>query len=155
MPAKVDRGSIFVTFAIFVVFLVEHFMHSANICYNVKFLCYIFANLGAEDVISFISDADDRFTEEQHILFKELSIRKEYNVVFFTTATEYNREFIRSFVAPGGLVIDTVEPPLASDSFGEISKLFYGVSFNTIITFSIEFYILFCFWLRFTFVSGK
>lgn len=79
-------------------------------------------------MISFISDADDRFTEEQHILFKELSIRKEYNVVFFTTATEYNREFIRSFVAPGGLVIDTVEPPLASDSFGEISKVFYGVS---------------------------
>lgn len=115
----------------------------------------LFQNLGAEDVISFISDADDRFTEEQHILFKELSIRKEYNVVFLTTATEYNREFIRSFVAPGGLVIDTVEPPLASDSIGEISKLFYGVSFNVISPFPIKFNVFFFYHLRSTFVSGK
>lgn len=83
--------------------------------------------LGAEDVISFNCDSDDRFSEEQHILFKELSIRKEYDVVFFTTATDYNREFIRSFVAPHGVVIDTVEPTLGSDNFGEFTKLFYSV----------------------------
>lgn len=83
--------------------------------------------VGAEDVIAFNIDSDDRFSEEQHILFKELSIRPEFDVIFFTTPTEYNKEFMRSFVTQNGVIVDTVEPPLASDKFGELTKLVYSV----------------------------
>ena len=89
----------------------------------------VFSSVGAKDVISFQIETDEPYQDEQHIIFKELSIRKEYDFVFFTTATEYNKEFIRSFVSPRGLVIDCVELPIASDDYSEIGKLFYSVNF--------------------------
>lgn len=60
-------------------------------------------------------------------MFKELSIRPEFDVIFFTTPTEYNKEFIRSFVTAHGVIVDTVEPNLASDKLGELTKLVYLV----------------------------
>lgn len=67
---------------------------------------------------------------EQQILFKELSIRKEYDFIYFTTETDYDKEFIRSFLTPDGLIIDTVEPNLKTDR-SILSQFFYSVSVGT------------------------
>lgn len=93
--------------------------------------------LGADDVIALgvkQADFEDVANEEtqsqqdeQNTLFKELSIRKEYDYVFFTTATEYDKEFIRTFVSPKGVVVDAIEQPLASDNFGIFKIIFYSV----------------------------
>lgn len=101
----------------------------------------VFIFVGAEDVIAFNIDTEDRFSEEQHILFKELSIRPEFDVIFFTTPTDYNKEFIQSFVSTHGVIVDTVEPKLASDKFGELTKLVYLV--KKIISNQVELIIVF------------
>ncbi|KAG4068504.1 hypothetical protein HA402_004845 [Bradysia odoriphaga] len=81
--------------------------------------------LGADDVISI--DYDNEATPpEQQILFKELSIRKEYDRIYFTTETDYDKEFIRSFLTPDGLIIDTVEPNLKTDR-SILSQFFYSI----------------------------
>lgn len=101
--------------------------------------CFLFFFLflhqfsGADDVIAFYSEAeidadDEPLFEEQNILFKELSIRKEYNVVFLTTPTHYDKEFIRSFVSPKGVIVDTIDPALPSDDYGVLKIFFYSVS---------------------------
>lgn len=108
---------------------------------------------GADDVIAFYSeseiDADDEpLFEEQNILFKELSIRKEYNIVFLTTPTHYDKEFIRSFVSPKGVIVDTVEPALPSDDYGVLKIFFYSVSS---VAFLFVILIRITVWLGFTF----
>lgn len=65
-------------------------------------------------------------SKESQILFKELSIRKEYDFVYFTSETEYDKEFIRSFLTPNGSIIDTVEPNLKTDR-SILSQFFYSV----------------------------
>lgn len=87
---------------------------------------FFFPILGADDVISIDYDNEATPTEQQ-ILFKELSIRKEYDLIYFTTETDYDKEFIRSFLTPGGLIIDTVEPNLQTDR-SILSQFFYSVS---------------------------
>lgn len=80
---------------------------------------------GADDVISIDYDNEDA-PNEQQMLFKELSIRKEYDYIYFTTETDYDKEFIRSFLTPHGLIIDTVEPNLKTDR-SILSQFFYSV----------------------------
>lgn len=84
-------------------------------------------------MIAFYSESeidtdDEPLFEEQNILFKELSIRKEYNVAFLTTATHYDIEFIRSFITPKGIIVNAVEPNLPSDDYGVVKFFFYSVS---------------------------
>lgn len=81
--------------------------------------------LGADDVISIDYDNEEMPTEQQ-MLFKELSIRKEYDFIYFTTETDYDKEFIRSFLTPDGLIIDTVEPNLKTDR-SILSQFFYSI----------------------------
>lgn len=79
-------------------------------------------------MISIDFDNEDA-PNEQQILFKELSIRKEYDYIYFTTETEYDKEFIRSFLTIDGLIIDTVEPNLKTDR-SILSQFFYSVSLS-------------------------
>lgn len=85
-------------------------------------------SIGADDVIAVDYDNEDAPGEPQ-ILFKELAIRKEYDVIYFTSETDYDKEFIRSFLTPQGLIIDTVEPNLKTDR-SILSQIFYSVSRN-------------------------
>lgn len=99
-----------------------------------KFVYKNLFHVGADDVIPIDYDNEDA-PNEQQILFKELSIRKEYDFIYFTTETEYDKEFIRSFLTPHGLIIDTVEPILKTDR-SILSQFFYSVSaLNRIINF--------------------
>ncbi|KAJ6647952.1 Reticulon-4-interacting protein 1, mitochondrial [Pseudolycoriella hygida] len=81
--------------------------------------------LRADDVIPIDYD-NENAPSEQQIFFKELSIRKEYDLIYFTTETEYDKEFIRSFLSPSGLIIDTVEPSLKTDR-SILSQFFYSI----------------------------
>lgn len=78
----------------------------------------MFNLLGADDVIAFNCDDNIYELEERDLLLKELSIRKPYDVIFLTTSTAYNKDFIKSFISASGILIDAVEKPLASDEYG-------------------------------------
>lgn len=78
---------------------------------------FLFA-AGADDVIAFNCDDNIYELEERDLLLKELSIRKPYDVIFLTTSTAYNKDFIKSFISASGILIDAVEKPLASDEYG-------------------------------------
>lgn len=86
--------------------------------------------LGADDVITVDTNAEDRFTNEQHILFKELSIRPEYDVIFYTTTADYDTEFMHTFLTPHGRLVSTVEQTPASDSCGFFGR--FALSVRTI-----------------------
>lgn len=85
---------------------------------------------GADDVIAFNCDDNIYELEERDLLLKELSIRKTYDVVFLTTSTAYNKDFIKSFLSHNGTLIDTVERPLASDEYGFFMRVLCSVNLH-------------------------
>lgn len=107
-------------------------------------MCFLFTiHLGADDIISFHDkcNSDDDILNnnlnnndinvepsEQLVLFKELSLRPEYDVIFYTTDTNYDKKFIQTFLAKNGIIIDTIDKPLPSDKYGIFLKLFLSVS---------------------------
>lgn len=82
---------------------------------------------GAHDVIALNVDSADEFEKEQHVLFKELSIRPEYDVIFYTTAADYDTEFMRTFLKPRGRLVNTVELRPPSDDCGLFGRMLLKV----------------------------
>lgn len=73
-------------------------------------------------------EPDQKFGAERHVLFKELSVRPDYDVIFYTTAAVYDAEFLRPFLTAKGRLVSTVDEPLASDSFGSLGLFALRVS---------------------------
>lgn len=83
---------------------------------------------GADDVIAFNNDDTIYELEERDLFVKELLIRKPHDVVFLTTASSYNRDFISKFLTDNGQIISTVERRLASDDYGIAKRYLFSVS---------------------------
>lgn len=82
---------------------------------------------GADDVIAFNCDDNIYELEERDLLLKELATRKPYDVIFLTTTSTYNRDFIWKFLTENGAVIDTDEKPFASDDYGIFMRFLCSV----------------------------
>lgn len=93
----------------------------------IKFNYVQFSITGADDVIAFNCDDNIYELEERDLLLKELTIRSPYDVVFLTTSSTYNRDFISKFLAENGSIIDTDEKPLASDEYGIFMRFLCSV----------------------------
>lgn len=78
-------------------------------------------------MIAFNCDDNIYELEERDLLLKELLMRKPYDVIFLTTTSPYNRDFIYQFVTENGFVIDTDEKPLASDEYGIFMRFLCSV----------------------------
>lgn len=66
--------------------------------------------------------------EERDLFVKELLIRQPFDVVFLTSASTYNRDFISKFLTSNGQIVDTVEKRLASDDYGIAKRYLFSVS---------------------------
>lgn len=57
-----------------------------------------------------------------------LSRNDRYDVVFITTHLNYNTDFIKKFVTPGGVLIHATEKDLPSDDYGGFKKMLFTVT---------------------------
>ncbi|XP_053684916.1 reticulon-4-interacting protein 1 homolog, mitochondrial-like isoform X1 [Sabethes cyaneus] len=87
--------------------------------------------LGAGDIITF---ANEHFRSnfidinvEKSNLINELTAREKFDYIFLTTRLAYDHKFLTKFLAKGGTIVDTVEPELASDEFGPLSRMLLSV----------------------------
>lgn len=87
--------------------------------------------LGASDIITF---ANEHFRSnfidvnvEKSNLINELAGREKFDFIFLTTRIAYDHKFLDKFLAKGGVIIDTVEPELASDEYGPLMRMFLGL----------------------------
>lgn len=55
-------------------------------------------------------------------------LRKAYDVMFLTTASTYNRDFIAKFITHCGKIIDCDEQKLSSDYYGIFMRILCSVS---------------------------
>lgn len=98
-----------------------------------KFIfCVQYSISGADDVIAFNCDDNIYELEERDLFLNELKIREPYDVIFLTTSSTYNREFIYKFLTENGCVIDTDEKPLASDEYGFFMRFLCSVSIHQV-----------------------
>lgn len=54
-------------------------------------------------------------------------LRKAYDVMFLTTASTYNRDFIAKFVCDNGKIVDCDEQKLSSDNYGIFMRFLCSV----------------------------
>lgn len=80
---------------------------------------------GVDDVIVLSVKSDDGYghEKEQNVLLKELSKRPKYDVIFYTTAADYDAEFMRSFLLPLGRLVNTVEMRPELDEAGLVKRM--------------------------------
>ncbi|XP_055591829.1 reticulon-4-interacting protein 1, mitochondrial-like isoform X2 [Uranotaenia lowii] len=88
--------------------------------------------LGAADIITF---ANEHFRSnfidvnvEKSNLINELTAREKFHHIFLTTRIAYDHRFLEKFLAKSGVIIDAVEPELASDEFGPLMRLLLGIA---------------------------
>lgn len=84
-------------------------------------------------MIAFNCDDNIYELEERDLLNKELKIRKPYNFIFLTTATSYNKDFLKLFLTNDGSIIDTVENHMPSDDYGIFMRFLCSVSYLNLI----------------------
>lgn len=87
------------------------------------------------DADELLNMAADRSKHEQHVLFKELSIRPEYDVIFYTGQADYDTAFMHTFLSANGRLVDTVEPAPSSDATGAFGRLVLSVSWRCLKSF--------------------
>ena len=69
---------------------------------------------------------------EQSVFLMELVTRDNFDVVFFTTFLNYDKGFIRKFLNDQGIVVDTWDKELSSDSYGVGMRWLLSVSNNSL-----------------------
>ncbi|XP_052564779.1 reticulon-4-interacting protein 1, mitochondrial-like isoform X1 [Culex pipiens pallens] len=103
---------------------------------NVAVTCHtrsapVIHELGASDIIVF---ANEHFRSnfidvnvEKSNLINELASRDKFDFIFLTTRIAYDYKFLEKFLAKRGVIVDAVEPELASDEYGPLMRLLLGV----------------------------
>lgn len=79
-------------------------------------------------MIAFNCDDNIYELEERDLLLKELMERKAFDVMFLTSASTYNRDFIAKFLADNGRIVDCDEQRLSSDNYGILMRFLCAVS---------------------------
>nr|XP_029712831.1 reticulon-4-interacting protein 1 homolog, mitochondrial isoform X1 [Aedes albopictus] len=82
---------------------------------------------GAADIITF---ANEHFRAnfidvnvEKSNLINELTPREKFDYIFLTTRIAYDHKFLEKFLTKHGIIIDAVEPELASDEYGPLMRV--------------------------------
>lgn len=73
-------------------------------------------------------DETDPITNRNDNLTNELKKREKYDVIFVTTAQDYNFKILEQFLNPeGGLLVNTIELDILSDQYGFFTRIFYSI----------------------------
>ncbi|XP_055623336.1 reticulon-4-interacting protein 1, mitochondrial-like isoform X2 [Toxorhynchites rutilus septentrionalis] len=103
---------------------------------NVAVTCHtrsapVIHKLGAGDIIAL---ANEHFRSnfidvniEKSNLINELASRDKFDYIFLTTRIGYDYNFLRKFLTNRGVIVDAVEPELASDEYGTAMRLLLGL----------------------------
>lgn len=60
---------------------------------------------------------------EKSNLINELTPREKFDYIFLTTRIAYDHKFLEKFLTKHGIIIDAVEPELASDEYGPLMRV--------------------------------
>ncbi|XP_062558988.1 reticulon-4-interacting protein 1 homolog, mitochondrial-like isoform X2 [Armigeres subalbatus] len=103
---------------------------------NVAVTCHtrsapVIHELGAADIITF---ANEHFRSnfidvnvEKSNLINELTPREKFDYIFLTTRIAYDHTFLERFLTKRGIIVDAVEPELASDEYGPLARVLLAV----------------------------